>query len=141
MVAFIIFWAGVLAVFFFVAGSFFKALASGFSALISSLGLIIGLVFLTIVTLVILYLLYAITDGIISGGIGEVIGIIFVTFVIIGILGLVFGGLGAAILGLVLFGAFAVLEITNMILNRAADLFERGYIKSLKIIMDQLEKC
>lgn len=141
MVAFIIFWAAVFAVFFFVAGSLFKALASGFSALISSLAVILSVVFLTIVAIVILYLLYSITDGIINNGIGEVIGSIFMTIVVIGLLVACFGGLGATLLELVLVVVFAVLSLIDAILNWAADLFERGYIKSLKIILNQLEKC
>lgn len=141
MVAFVIFWAAVFAIVFFLLGNVFKALASGFSALISSLALLLSVGFLTLAAIIVLYLLYGITDGIITSGIGEVIGTIFMTIVVIGILGALFGGLGAVLLELVLVVVTFALDIIDSVLNWAADLFERGYIKSLKTIINQLEKC
>ena len=141
MVAFVIFWAAVFAIVFFLLGNVFKALASGFSALITSLALLLSVGFLTLAAIIVLYLLYAITDGIITSGIGDVIGTIFITIVAIGILGALFGGLGAVLLEFVLGVVTLVLDIIDLVLNWAADLFERGYIKSLKTIINQLEKC
>ncbi len=141
MVAFVIFWAAVFAIVFFLLGNVFKALASGFSALISSLALLLSIGFLTLAAIIVLYLLYSITDGILTSGIGEIAGTIFVAIVVIGILGGLFGGLGVALLELVLDVAILALDIIDSVLNWAADLFERGYIKSLKTIINQLEKC
>lgn len=141
MVAVVIFWAALMAIIFFLLGNIFKALASAFNALISSLGFILAVGGLALLGIIALYLIYGITDGIVTSGVGEVIGEIFLLIIELGILGAIFGGLGAAILELLVTIVGAILMFISGILEWAADLFERGYAKFLKVIINNLEKC
>ncbi len=141
MGAFVIFWAAVLAIICFLLGNIFKALASGFSALLSSLVLYLSIGFLTVASIAILSLIYGITDGIITGGLGNAIGSIVFFIVVIGFLFAIFGGLGLILLELIMFVVNTLLTFIDMVLTWAADLFERGYKKSLRSIKNQLEKC
>ena len=76
MVAFVIFWSAAFAIIFFVLGVFFKALASIFNALLTSIGGILAIGGLAGLAGIGLYLLYAIIDGIIKEGFWSVVGVI-----------------------------------------------------------------
>lgn len=141
MVAFVIFWSATFAIIFFVLGIFFKALASAFNALLTSLGGVLAIGGLAGGAGVVLYLLYAIIDGIIKEGFWSVVGEIVLIFIVIGIIGALIGGLGAIILEIVVVVVGYALTIVSAILEWAADLCERKYAKFLKAIISRLDKC
>lgn len=141
MVAFVIFWSAAFVIIFFILGIFFKALASAFNALMSSIGEILAVGGLAGLAGVALYLLYAIIDGIIKEGFWSVIGTIVMLFIVIGIVGAIAGGLGALILEIVVMVVGYALMIISAVLEWAADLCERSYAKFLKAIISRLDKC
>ena len=141
MGAFVIFWSAIFAIIFFVLGIFFKALASAFNALLTSLGDVLAIGGLAGGAGVILYLLYAIIDGIIKEGFWSVVGEIVLIFIGICMMVAFTGGLGALILEIVVVVVRYVLTIVSEILEWAADLCERKYVKFLKAIISRLDKC
>lgn len=140
MVAFVIFWSSFFALVFFVLGVIFKALASALNALLSSIK-VLSLGALAAMIVIALSLLYAIVDGIVKGGLLSVIGTIVMFVVVLGIFGAIFGGLGAALLELVVTVALFVLDIVSGALEWLANGCENGYIKFLRIIINRLDKC
>lgn len=141
MVAFVIFWSAAFAIIFFVLGVFFKALASIFNALLTSIGGILAIGGLTGLAGIGLYLLYAIIDGIIKEGFWSVVGMIVLFLVVIGIIGAIVGGLGAALLELIVVVAEAILFFISGILEWLAATCERAYTKFLTAIIKRLDKC
>ena len=141
MVAIVIFWAAVLAIVFFLLGTFFKALVAVFNGLLVFIGRILLIGGLTLLVGVGLYLIYAITDGIINKGVGEVIGSIVLFLVVLGIIGAIFSELGEIILEVVLEVVPPVLAAISDMLNWLVDKCERGYIKFLKVIVNRLDRC
>lgn len=73
MAIIIIFWACVMAIIFFVVGTFFKALVSCLEGAITAIEQIIVVGLIMVVGMVGLYLLYAIIHGILNGGLMDVI--------------------------------------------------------------------
>lgn len=140
MVAFVIFWSAAFAIIFYVLGIFFKALASTFNALLTSLGGLIAIGGLTGLATLALYLLYAIIDGIIKEGFWSVVGEIILIVIVIGIVGAIIGGLGAVILEIAVMIVGFILEVVSAVLEWAADLCERIYAKFLKAIIGRLDK-
>ena len=141
MVAFVIFWSAAFAIIFFVLGVFFKALASIFNALLTSIGGIFAIGGLAGLAGIGLYLLYAIIDGIIKEGFWSVVGVIVLLLVEIGIIGAIVGGLGAALLELIVVVAEAILLFISGILEWLAATCERAYAKFLTAIIKRLDKC
>lgn len=141
MVAFVIFWAAFFALVFFVLGIIFKALASVFNALMYSIGKALVIGGLAALAAIVLYLLYAIVDGIVKSGLLSVIGAIVLLVVVFGILGALFVKLGAVLLELVITVALYVLDAVSGALEWLAVGCESGYIKFLRIIINRLDKC
>ncbi|MCM1326316.1 MAG: hypothetical protein NC094_04265 [Bacteroidales bacterium] len=141
MVTFIIFWAAVFALLFFVLAVIFKILASALEALLSAGGQTLAVGFLAIIIVIALSLFYAIVDGIIKEGLLSVLGTIVLFVIVLGILGAIFGGLGAALIELVVAAALFVLEIVSGVLEWLADKCEDGYIKFLRIIVNRIDNC
>lgn len=141
MVAFVIFWSATFAIIFFVLGIFFKALASAFNALLTSIGGVLAIGGLAGLTGIALYLLYAIIDGIIKDGFWSVVGTIIMFLIVLGIFGAIIGGLGAALLELVVVVVTFVLEIISGILEWLAMTCEKGYAKFLTAIIKRLDRC
>ena len=141
MVAFVIFWSAVFAVIFFILGIIFKGLASAFNALLTSIGSILAVGFLTGFALVALYLLYIITDGIITKGFSAVLGWIVLFIIDVAIVGALVGGLGALLLNIVVVIAEYILLAVSCVLEKAAAICETMYAKSLSAIFNRLDKC
>ena len=141
MVACVIFWSAVFAIIFFVLGTFFKALASAFNALLTSLGRVLAISGLAGGTGVVLYLLYAIIGGINEEGFWTVIGPIVFIIIVIGFIVALIGGFGEILLEIVVALVENMLIIVSEVLEWAADLCERKYIKFLKVIIRRLDKC
>lgn len=140
MVAFVIFWAAFFALVFFVLGIIFKALASAFNALLSSIK-VLSLGALAAIIVIALFLLYVIVEGIVRGALLSVIGAIVMFLVVLGVLGAILGGLGAALLELIITVSLLILDIVSGVLEWLADGCERGYIKFLRVIINRLDKC
>lgn len=141
MIAFIIFWSAEFAIIFFCLGILCKALASAFKALVTSIytGFVVGgtagLVGIA------LYTVYDIIDGIIREGFLSVLKTIVLLLVELAILGAIFGNLGAILLEMVVNIIAFVLDTISNVLEWAADLCERAYIKSLTAIISRVDKC
>lgn len=141
MVTFVIFWAALLAIIFFVLGIVFKGLASAFNALMSSVGAIIGFAALALLIGGALYSLYAIVDGIITKGLGEVIGMIFLFLFELGLVGALVGPLGSLLINAATVIVQLFLVATSFVLEGAAAICQKGYDKFLTVIFKRLDKC
>lgn len=141
MAIIIIFWACVMAIIFFVVGTFFKALASCLEGAITAIEQIIVVGLIMVVGMVGLYLLYAIIHGILNGGLMDVIA--YVIELIITIL------YNLCIIwndwrnhnwnnnGLcTMFNKCYSNDIRKM-----AWIFEKGYVSSINLIFKYVEKC
>ena len=152
MVAFVLFWAAFLAIICFVLKAFFKALSSGCNALLSSLNLtvwigllvsaVLGMMYIMVVSVnITIHLVqdYAPTDNLVLRYLT-----IFAMFLMSTLIAFIPVGLGMYALSVVspLF-ANVICGIIPTIasgLNRVTDLFDRGYIKSIKKLINQLAK-
>lgn len=148
MVAFVIFWAAVFALLFFLLGVIFKALASVFNyalqASVASMIPIIGMFFVPIILVIALGILYAIVVGIITEGFWSVIGPLIILLIMIAILVALFGWLGSLLLVLLELIASYFLYIIGLVsfgLEWLADRCERGYIKFLHVIIKRIDRC
>ncbi len=141
MVAFVIFWAAAFAVLCFVLGICFKALSSVLNALLSSLEGILAIGGLTVIAMIVLFLLYAIVDGILTEGLGSVLLMILLLLVEIGIVGAILGGLGSLILSLAVMIVSFLFGTVSFVLEGAAAVCEKGYVRSLTVIGKRLDKC
>lgn len=137
MVTFIIFWAALFALVFFVLGVIFKALASAFHALLFSIGRALAVGGLAGLAALVLYSLYAIVNGIARGDLITVIEAIVVVVLVLCLFGAIVVYLGAILLEFV----FKILEIVSGILEWFADRCEKGYINFLTVIVNRLNKC
>lgn len=141
MVAFVIFWASALTMLFFVLNVLFKALASAFNALLSSLAGIVAIGGLAALAVLALFLLYAVIDKIVTQGIGSAILAIFLLLVGIGAAGAIFGGLGTMLLSIVVYIAAGFFTAISFVLEGAAAICETGYAKFLSIIQERIDRC
>lgn len=141
MTTFVIFWAALFTIFFFITGTCFKALASAFNALLNSAGVILVIAGLALAAVVALSLIYGVIDAIGTGNIGQVILTIILLVVILGFFGAIFGGLGAVLFGIAVTIVTYVLTAVSVFLEKAALICERGYAKSLTAIASRVEKC
>lgn len=141
MVTFVIFWSAVFALLFFVLAVIFKILASALGALLSAGGQALAVGGLAVGAVIALSLFYAIVDGIIKGGLLSVIGTIVMLLFVLGILGAFLGGLGAALVELVVTVALLVLDVVSGVLEWLAEKCEDGYIKFLRIIVNRIDNC
>lgn len=141
MASFVIFWSAIFAIIFFVLGIIFKALASAFNSLLTSLGIILAIGGLTSLVGIGLFLMYAIVDGITKEGFKSVIGILVMMIVDIVILIAIVVGLGAGLFRIIVAIGRFVLSIISNILEFFAVIFENEYAKFLKAIINRLDKC
>ena len=139
--AFIIFWAAVFAIIFFLVGVVCKGLASVFNGAVETITFVGAISLLGGLAAVALYLIYAIVNGIITEGFMSVLGTIFMFFLYIGIISLLIGWLGTIIVEIVAYVVTLVMGIVSGILEFAADACERAYGYFLNAIIKQLEKC
>lgn len=140
---FIIFWASLFAVVFFLLGAIFKSIASLTKALVVASAYIVLITLGVGVTIVILYALYIIVYGIANGLIGEVIEVFVLMIVVGGFVGALFYGAGVLALQL-LRGIIATVEgvlqwISNVMEFWAAKC-EQAYEFFLHIITKQIKK-
>lgn len=141
MTTFVIFWAALFTIFFFIAGTLFKALASAFYALMSFVGKMIIFLILGTVALFSSVLVYMIIDAIVKGSFGGFIEGIIISAVVLGILIAIFGGIGAMVLDIAISTAGFVIRVVSFVLEYAAMLCESGYAKFLTILIKRIEKC
>lgn len=148
MVAFVIFWAAVFALLFFLLGVIFKALASVFNyAIQASFAYMlsaIGIFSIPILLVIALGILYAIVVGVMSQGFWSIIGILILLSIIIGIaVGLlgVIGSLLSVWLELILSAALFVIGLVSIGLEWLADICESGYVKFLNVIIRRIDRC
>jgi hypothetical protein len=133
----IVFWASVFAILCFAMGTFFKVLTSAVEALLSSLGLIIlVLIGYGVVNLII----GSVYETVSEGSWGKLVLNCFLFFVVIGVVGALLGGIGSVLVELVAIFVGFVVEILSTLLDWIADLFEKGYTKSLSVIIDRTNK-
>ena len=141
MVAFVIFWSAMFAIIFFMAGTCFKALASAFNALISSLGAVLAFAGLAFLAAIALCLIYEMIEAIAGGSLGQILGTILLIGVEAAILFAIFGGIGAMILEIVVMVVTYALTAVSFVLEKAAFICEKGYAKSLTAIIRRLDRC
>lgn len=147
MVAFVIFWAAVFALLFFLLGVIFKALASVFNyalqAAVASMIPIIGKFCIPILLAIALGILYAIVVGIMTEGFWSVIGLLILLVILIGITVALFGWLGALLwvfLELIVACVLYIVGFVSFGLEWLADRCERGYLKFLNVIIKRIDK-
>lgn len=147
MVAFVIFWAAVFALIFFLLGVIFKALASVFNyalqASVEGMIPIIGMFCTPILLAIAIGILYAIVVGIITEGFWSVIGLLILLFILIGIVVALFGWLGSLLwvcLELIAVCVLYIIEFVSSGLEWLADGCESGYIKFLNVIIKRIDQ-
>lgn len=147
MVAFVIFWAAVFALLFFLLGVIFKGLASVFNyalqASVESMIPIIGLFCVPILLAIALGILYAIVVGIITEGFWSVIGLLILLSIIIGIVVALFGWLGSLLWVCLELIAVCVLYVIGFVssgLEWLAVRCEWGYVKLLNVIIKRIDR-
>lgn len=128
MAIIIIFWACVMAIIFFVVGTFFKALVSCLEGAITAIEQIIVVGLIMVVGMVGLYLLYAIIHGILNGGLMDVIAYVIELIITICIIFALFGMIGEIIIGIIMVCVQCLISVTAMILEKMAWIFEKGYV-------------
>lgn len=141
MVAFVMFWAALAAMCFFAAGTLFKALASAFQALLNFAVRIVIFAIVFFVVVLGVSAVYEIIDGIAKGSVGTTIFNIVIVVVVGGILLGIVGGLGAVILELIIVIIDGITRAVSFALEGLAAFCEKGYAKSLAMIVKRLEKC
>lgn len=141
MAIIIIFWACVMAIIFFVVGTFFKALASCLEGAITAIEQIIVVGLIMVVGMVGLYLLYAIIHGILNGGLMDVIAYVIELIITICIIFALFGMIGEIIIGIIMVCVQCLISVTAIILEKMAWIFEKGYVSSINLIFKYVEKC
>lgn len=148
MVAFVIFWAAVFALLFFLLGVIFKALASVFNyalqASVEDMIPIIGLFCVPVLLAIVIGILYAIVVGIITEGFWSVVGLLILLFIIIGIVVALFGWLGTLLwvcLELIAVCALYIIGVVSFVLEWLADKCECGYVKFLNAIIKRIDRC
>ncbi len=141
MVAFVIFWAALFCVIFFLLGTLFKGLASLFTGFITSAINVISFAILAGLGVAALFALYAIASGIRTSGLGAVIGTIVMLVIVLGIIGGLVGGLGAALLELAAVVVEFVITAVSVVLEGAAGICEKAYAHFLLVIIKRLDKC
>lgn len=141
MVTFVIFWAALFCVIFFLLGTFFKVLASLFSGFISSVLPLISMVFLTGCGIVALIAMYLIALGIRDSGLGEVIVAIVIFFIVICIIVGLAGELGVTLINLATLVAEGAIKVISNVLEGAAGICEAACLHFLLIIKNRLDKC
>lgn len=147
MTTFVIFWAAVFALIFFLLGVIFKALASVFNYAIpaSVVGMIpiIGMFLAPVLLLIAIGILYAIVVGIITEGFWSVVGLIILLIILIGIVVALFGWLGALLwlcLELIALCALHIIEFVSFGLEWLADKCESGYVTFLNVIIKRVNQ-
>lgn len=152
MVAFVIFWAAVFALLFFLLSVIFKALASVFNyaipAAVAGMIPIIVVFSLPMLAVIAIRILYAIVSVIIEKGFWSVVGSIVLFLIVIGIFWVIFGIFGVAALGLLqvilqlaVIAAVIITEYVSVGLEWLADRCERGYKKFLNVIKKRIDMC
>lgn len=141
MVTFVIFWAALFCVIFFLLGTLFKGLASLFTGFINSVMEVIAIAILAGLGIVVLFALYAIASGIRTAGLGEVIETIVILVIVLGIIGGLLGGLGAALLELATAVVGFVITVVSVVLEGAAAFCEKAYAHFLLVIIKRVDKC
>lgn len=141
MFALVIFGAALLAVIFFIFGTFFKALASACNALLSFLRWILISFVAAVAAVVVLWIIVYMSDSMAGGNWGQLLWMIPLLGLMAGISGAIFYGLGTSILESVLSVVSFVVGGILSVSEKAADFCEKGYNKFLTIIIKQVEKC
>lgn len=140
MVTFVIFGAAILAVLFFVFGVIFKAIASALNATLSSGGNILCLGAVAVVVAIVLEVVGEIIDDIVRNGFWSALGSIIIVVIVIGVLGSLFGGIGAVLFEIIVTVVALLFELASNTLELLADKCEKGYVKSLKVIINRLDR-
>lgn len=138
---FVIFWLAVFAIFFFVLEIFFKVIIVFLNSLLKSLGKVIAIVGISFLVTILLYLIYAIIHGITENGFASVFGETILAIILSGLLFAIIGGLGTALVELVILVVGYVLNIITFVLRWFAELFEQTYSRCLNSIITKLDKC
>lgn len=141
MVTFVIFWAALFALLFFIVGTFCKMLSSALNALLNAAGVVLAIAGLTAMAVIAASLLCSAIDAIVGGGIGQLIWTIFLGALEVVIFYALFGGLGSLILAAVVKVATWILNIVSGILNKVTEICERGYVKCLTAIVRRTDRC
>lgn len=137
---FIIFWAAIFAIIFFLIGVVCKGLASVFNGAVKTITFVGAIGLLGGLAAVALCLIYAIVHGIITEGFMSVLELIIMFLFEIGIIILVIGWLGPIIVEVIAFVVMLVVGFVSDVLEFAADACERAYGYFLNAIIKQLEK-
>lgn len=145
MAAFIIFWAALLCVVFFLLGVLFKGLASLFQGILMSVTGTLAITLLVGFGELIVFGILFMAVGIRDWGVANMILTIVVDTVLISIIVVIvlilIGGPGAVLLSITLLALEYVIGLVSMVLGGAAVACEKAYVFFLSIIIKQLDKC
>ncbi len=140
MSAFIVFFAAVFCILFFVLGSVFKAAESMIKGLLRSLGMTILIALFVGIALVLIFAVYGIAEGIRTGGMGNIAGMIILIVADAAVLFVIVGPIGGIVLSAVVAIAAAVISAMAFILGGASNLMEAAYTFFLNKIKGYVEK-
>ncbi len=141
VVTFVVFWAALLCVVFFLLGTIFKGISSAFTGLLESGGFVLAIGFLGGLAALVLYLIYAIAHGIITEGFSSVLGTVILAIIVFGLIGGIIGGLGSIVLSIALAVAEYVLIAVAFVLEGATSICEKAYMYFLLVIYKRLDRC
>lgn len=135
--AFVIFWSAVFAVISFVLGIIFKALASALYGMVSSFVSIFNIGLCIVTVIIAINALCMIIEGIVNKSLFKVILIFIGIIIVVGL----FCYLGSWIYDVIMEAVICLIEIIAVILEWLAATCENAYARSLKAIVNRLDKC
>ena len=141
MVTLIIFWSAVFAVLLFLIGVACKAVLAVIEGGIKAATYALGLGILGIAAVIFLYLVIGAVNSFLSGTFWSAVGEIVLAFLLISLILGIVGGLGAALVELLVTIIELVFSVVSFILVFINDISDKGYVYFVKVIIRQIEKC
>ena len=138
MATFVIFWAALLAIIFFLLSVVTKGIFAVLMGTVEVLGKLLIVIFYGGGAALLLYLLASVVQSIMDGTFWSAIGSIILFIIVIGIIGAFIGGLLEVILVLVASIAVSIAGIVLKVFGAIYSFFEFGYAYFLKVIMIRL---
>ncbi len=134
----VIFWAAVLALLVYIAGIFFKFMASAFKAFLTAIINTLGVGIVALLAVLSLFLLYATVHVIVKEGFVSAFSTLFLLAVSLMLFFLFLGPLGAALYGITAAIVRWFLNIVSKFLEGLAEKCERSFYYFLKVIINRL---
>ncbi len=144
MTTFVMFWAALLAIIFFLLCFVFRALSAALSAILTAVSLILALAGIIIAVLFALFTLYAIVEMAVESGFDGVVTIVAIIALDVVMFGVVIwllyylggGCLTYLVIGLVTY----IIAVIMGLIDGAADSCEEMYVKMMKSYINRIPK-